>query len=230
MRFGLQKLTLLDFPGKTACTVFNAGCNFACPFCHNGSLVRCDNTLPYSFEDVVSFFKKRVRILDGVCFTGGEPLLFAETLELARIAKELGFLVKLDTNGSFPERLKAAVAGGLVDYVAMDIKASRANYPVVSGCGNYVDKVCESVELLKSNIVEFEFRTTVTGNLHTVEEFAEIGRWIAPAKRYFLQGFVDSGDVLDKENAGMFEVSGNMLYACLEAVKEFVPNAAVRGR
>ena len=230
MRFGLQKLTLLDFPGKTACTVFNAGCNFACPFCHNGSLVRCDNTLPYSFEDVVSFFKKRVRILDGVCFTGGEPLLFAETLELARIAKELGFLVKLDTNGSFPERLQAALDAGLADYVAMDIKSSIANYGKVSGNTACVDKVCESVEILKKSAVEFEFRTTVTGNLHTVEDFDAIGKWIAPAKRYFLQGFEDSGDVLDKENAGMFTVSDDMLKACLDAVKKYIPEAAIRGR
>ena len=229
MRFGLQKLTLLDFPGKAACTVFNAGCNFACPFCHNGSLVRCDSTLPYSMDDVVSFFKKRIRILDGVCFTGGEPLLFAETLELAKIAKELGFLVKLDTNGSFPERLKAAVADKLVDYVAMDIKSSQANYREVCG-RDCVDKVCESVEFLKSCAVEFEFRTTVTGNLHTVEDFAAIGKWIAPVERYFLQPFADSGDVLDGANAGMFAVSDNMLHACLEAAKEFVPNAAVRGR
>ena len=152
MRFGLRKLTLLDFPGKTACTVFNAGCNFACPFCHNGSLVRATDELPFSFEEIVSFFKKRVKILDGVCFTGGEPLLFAETLELAKCAKELGFQVKLDTNGSFPDRLKAAVADKLVDYVAMDIKSSVAKYAKVCGNSAVIDKVCESVEFLKSNI------------------------------------------------------------------------------
>ena len=230
MRFGLRKLTLLDFPGKTACTVFNAGCNFACPFCHNASLVRNSGELPFSFDEVVSFFRKRVNILDGICFTGGEPLLFDETLELMKIAKTLGFQVKLDTNGSFPERLKAAVADGLVDYVAMDIKSSIANYGQVSGNQTCVDKVCESVEYLKSGVVEFEFRTTVTGNLHSVEEFAEIGKWIAPAKRYFLQVFEDSGDVLDRVNAGMFAVSDDMLSACLAAVKEYVPAAEIRGR
>ena len=230
MRFGLRKLTLLDFPGKTACTVFNAGCNFACPFCHNASLVRVTDELPFSFDEVVSFFKKRTGILDGVCFTGGEPLLFAETLELMKQAKELGFQVKLDTNGSFPEKLKAAVEAKLVDYVAMDIKSSVANYGKVSGNQTCVDKVCESVEYLKSNVVEFEFRTTVTGNLHTVEEFAEIGKWIAPAKRYFLQAFEDSGDVLDKANAGMFAVSDDMLAAALEAVRAYIPTAKIRGR
>ena len=230
MRFGLRKLTLLDFPGKTACTVFNAGCNFACPFYHNASLVRNSGELPFSFDEVVSFFRKRVNILDGICFTGGEPLLFDETLELMKIAKTLGFQVKLDTNGSFPERLKAAVADGLVDYVAMDIKSSIANYEKVSGNQTCVDKVCESVEYLKSGVVEFEFRTTVTGNLHSVEDFAEIGKWIAPAKRYFLQVFEDSGDVLDRVNAGMFAVSDDMLSACLAAVKEYVPAAEIRGR
>ena len=230
MRFGLRKLTLLDFPGKTACTVFNSGCNFACPFCHNASLVRHNEDLPFSFEDVVEFFKKRIRILDGVCFTGGEPLLLTETLELAKIAKTLGFLVKLDTNGSFPERLEKVLNEGLADYVAMDIKSSIANYGKVSGNTACVDKVCESVELLKNSSVEFEFRTTVTGNLHTVEDFESIGKWIAPAKRYFLQGFEDSGDVLDKENAGMFAVSDEMLQACLETVKKYIPGAEIRGR
>ena len=230
MRFGLRKLTLLDFPGKTACTVFNAGCNFACPFCHNGSLVRATDELPFSFEEIVSFFKKRVRILDGVCFTGGEPLLFAETLELAKCAKELGFQVKLDTNGSFPDRLKAAVADKLVDYVAMDIKSSVAKYAKVCGNSTVIDKVCESVEFLKSNAVDYEFRTTVTGNLHEVEDFTAIGKWIAPAKRYFLQAYEDSGDVLDRENAGMFAIADEMLKACLAAVKEYVPDAAIRGR
>ena len=230
MRFGLRKLTLLDFPGRTACTVFNSGCNFACPFCHNASLVRYNEDLPFSFDEVVEFFKKRSKILDGVCFTGGEPLMFAETLELAKIAKDLGFLVKLDTNGSFPERLQAALDAGLADYMAMDIKSSIANYGKVSGNTACVDKVCESVEILKNSAVEFEFRTTVTGNLHTVEDFDAIGKWIAPAKRYFLQGFEDSGDVLDKENAGMFTVSDDMLKACLDAVKKYIPEAAIRGR
>ena len=230
MHFGLRKLTLLDFPGKTACTVFNAGCNFACPFCHNASLVQGKGELPFSFDEVVSFFRKRTGILDGVCFTGGEPLLFAETLELMKIAKELGFKVKLDTNGSFPEKLKAAVEAGLVDYVAMDIKSSIANYGKVSGNQHCVDKVCESVEFLKSDPLKFEFRTTVTGNLHTVEDFEGIARWIAPVKRYFLQAFEDSGDVLDKENAGMFAVTDDMLAAFLEAVKKYVPSAEIRGR
>ena len=230
MCFGLQKLTLLDYPGKVACTIFSAGCNFRCPFCHNASLVSGSGELPFAFEDVVSFLQKRRGVLDGVCFTGGEPLLNDAVQELAKIAKNLGYMVKLDTNGSFPEKLQTAIDSTWVDYVAMDIKSSIGRYHLLCGNNRIVDKVQKSVELLKNSNVEFEFRTTVTGNLHRVEDFAEIGRWIAPVKRYFLQPYVDSGDVLDRDNAGNFAVPEAMLKECLAAVQEFVPRAEIRGR
>jgi len=230
MYFGLQKLTLLDYPGKVACTVFSAGCNFRCPFCHNGSLVKGSGTLPFSFEEVESFLKKRAGVLDGVCFTGGEPLLNDAVMDLAKTAKFLGYAVKLDTNGSFPEKLRRAVNAGLVDYVAMDIKSTIERYHLLCGNADVVDKVCESVDLLKSRICDFEFRTTVVGNLHRPEDFARIGKWIAPAQKYFLQPYKDSGDVLDQEHAEMFAVSDAILQECLLAAREFVPQTAIRGR
>lgn len=230
MRFGLQKLTLLDFPGRVACTVFSAGCNFRCPFCHNASLVNVQIPLPYSTDEIRSFLKKRQGVLDGVCFTGGEPLLGDGVIELARAAKELGYQVKVDTNGSFPERLQKILDEKIADYVAMDIKSSPERYEVVCGNVNMLDAVRRSVELLKNSAVPFEFRTTVTGNLHKVEDFAAIGQWIAPVERYFLQGYVDSGDILQQSDAGTFAVSNEMLQACLAEVQKFVPKAAIRGR
>ena len=230
MHFGLQKLTLLDSPGKVACTVFSAGCNFRCPFCHNASLVRGGfSELPFSAEEVLGFLKKRAGVLDGVCFTGGEPLLAAEVPELARQAKELGYAVKLDTNGSLPEKLAEMLESGCVDYVAMDIKSSPERYAVLCGGVDLQKKVARSVELLKSGRVEFEFRTTVTGNLHRVEDFRAIGRWIAPVERYFLQPFADSGDILSGTGSD-YVIDDEMLQQCLAAVRESVPQAAVRGR
>lgn len=230
MHFGLQKLTLLDYPGKVACTVFSAGCNFRCPFCHNASLVRSGSAeLPYSAEEVLEFLKKRAGVLDGVCFTGGEPLLAAEVPALARAAKELGYAVKLDTNGSQPEKLAEMLESGCVDYVAMDIKSSPERYKVLCGGVDLQSKVARSVELLKSSSVEFEFRTTVTGNLHSVEDFRAIGRWIAPVERYFLQPFADSGDILSGAGSD-YVIDDEMLQQCLAAVRESVPLAAVRGR
>ena len=150
MRFGLQKLTLLDFPGLVACTVFTCGCNFACPFCHNASLVKGGIPLPYTLDDIVDFLKKRTGILDGVCITGGEPLMGDGALQLAFEAKKLGFKVKLDTNGSYPERLQEAVDKKLIDYVAMDIKSPREKYSMVCGNDSVLPAVEKSVEILKN--------------------------------------------------------------------------------
>ena len=229
MRFGLQKLTLLDFPGQVACTVFSKGCNFACPFCHNASLVNGVGELPFSEQDIVDFLKKRTGILDGVCFTGGEPLLFDRLFYLAEKARQLGYKVKLDTNGSFPERLKEAVDKKLVDYVAMDIKASPEKYPELCGNAFVLDAVKASVEFLKTAPVEFEFRTTVVNSLHQIGEFAAIGQWIGPVKRYFLQPFADSGDILGGD-ATAYAVSDEFVKACLEELQKYVPAAVIRGR
>ena len=228
MRLGLQKLTLLDYPGLVACTVFSCGCNFRCPFCHNGSLVTADDRALLPAEEVFSFLKKRTGILDGVCFTGGEPLLHAEILDFAAQAKALGYKVKLDTNGSFPDRLAEALASKVVDYVAMDIKNSPAKYAVTCGNEAALPLVERSVELLRSGQTAYEFRTTVTGDLHESSDFAAIGQWISGAPQYFLQPFLASEDVLDKSSD--HAVSSELLDACLAAVRPHVPNAAIRGR
>lgn len=206
---GFQKMTLLDYPGKVACTMFTAGCNLRCPFCHNAFLVtEIDQAQAWDEADLLSYLKKRQGVLDGVCISGGEPLLHADTLDLIRRIKEYDLSVKLDTNGCFPDRLQAAVEEGLVDYVAMDIKNSREKYPLTVGLPDFdVRPVEESVSYLMSGAVDYEFRTTVVAECHTFDDMEKIGSWIKGAKRYFLQNFVDSGHLISPDMHGVDEPS-----------------------
>lgn len=199
--YGFQKTTLLDFPGKVACTVFLGGCNFRCPFCHNSSLVfSSEFPDPVDMDEFFGYIRKRKGILDGVCITGGEPLLLKETLDFLKQIKDEGLSVKLDTNGSFPERLETAVREGLVDYVAMDIKSSRKNYGKAVGIADYdTASVEKSVSFLLEKTVPFEFRTTAVRGIHEKLDFVDIASWIQGADRYYLQSFVKSYRILDKE-------------------------------
>ncbi|MBQ6708359.1 MAG: anaerobic ribonucleoside-triphosphate reductase activating protein [Clostridia bacterium] len=197
---GLQKTTLLDYPGKVACTVFTGGCNFRCPFCQNaGLVVDLSETEEISTDTFFAFLKKRKGILDGVCVSGGEPLLQPDIFDFLREIKALGYSVKFDTNGAYPEKLKKAVDEKLVDCVAMDIKNSLKKYPQTVGIENFdVAPIIESVEFLKSGVVDFEFRTTVVKDFHEKSDFYEIGEWLKGAPKYFLQCFIDSEDVICK--------------------------------
>ena len=198
--YGLQKLTLLDYPGKVACTVFTGGCNFRCPFCHNASLVtHIDPHAVMEEEEFFKFLAKRQGILDGVCVSGGEPLLQEDIEQFIDHIKMLGFLVKLDTNGSFPEVLERLVKDKKVDYVAMDIKNSKAHYGLTAGDVNVpLDKVEKSAAFLMEGHVPYEFRTTVVKELHTKEDFQAIGKWLSKDSPYYLQRFVDSGDLIEE--------------------------------
>ena len=195
---GLQKLTLLDFPGRTACTVFTGGCNFRCPFCHNASLVLRAEEQPFMpEEDFFAFLKKRQGLLDGVCITGGEPTLRPDLPDFMRKIKDLGYSVKLDTNGYRPEILEKIISEGLADYVAMDIKSSPSRYGIVAGIPDIdIGPIRQSVSTLMECRVPFEFRTTVVDELHEPEDFEEIGRWLKGAPQYFVQCFKDSGDII----------------------------------
>lgn len=225
---GIQKLTLLDYPGKVACTVFTAGCNFRCPFCQNSDLVispRLTPTMPT--EDILSFLKKRARMLDGICFTGGEPLLQSDLADFIRRCRDLGLLVKLDTNGNLPGKLRALLEEGLLDYIAMDVKTSPERYGVLAGISEFdVSPVLESVELIKSSGVDHEFRTTVVGDLHTAEDFERIGQWLAGEEKYFLQKFVDSGALIED---GHCPASDGEMRDYLAIVQKYIPNAQLRG-
>ncbi len=224
---GFQKLTLLDFPGKTACTVFTGGCNFRCPFCHNAGLVTKMDAGIISEGEVFEHLKKRQGILDGVAITGGEPLLQGDIEDFLKKVREYGYAIKLDTNGSFSDKLESIIEKGLCDYVAMDIKNSKEKYPETIGIKNFdVAEVVKSVELLKKGRVPFEFRTTVTKNFHTIKDIESIGEWIAGAENYYLQNFVDSGNLIDSTVEG---VSKEAMKEMLEVVKKYVPQADIRG-
>jgi len=225
---GLQKLTLLDYPGKLACTVFLAGCDLRCPFCHNADLVlagRPSDPIPES--ELLAFLKKRRGVLEGVCVTGVEPLLSPDLPALLQKIRALGYAVKLDTNGTFPDRLMQIVAAGLVDYVAMDIKNAPGRYAGTVGVPDFDEApVRRSAAYLLSGAVDCEFRTTVVAQLHTEADFTAIGQWLAGAKRYYLQGFVDSGNLI---GSGLSAAPKAEMERFLAAVKPFIPTVELRG-
>ena len=194
---GLQKMTLLDWPGKVACTVFLGGCDFRCPFCHNSELLSGPMPVLMDQEGLLEFLRKRQGLLDGVCVTGGEPLLRPGLPGLLDGIKNLGFPVKLDTNGNHPDRLVRLWEQGLVDYVAMDVKNSPERYPETVGVpGLDLTPVRDSVAWLLEGHVEYEFRTTAVRQLHDAASFQAIGRWLQGARRYYIQNFVDRDTVL----------------------------------
>ena len=225
---GLQKLTLLDFPGKTAATVFTSGCNFRCPFCHNAGLVtKLDEAQEIAKDEVLSYLKKRAGVLDGVCVTGGEPLLQADIADFLSEIKSMGYKVKLDTNGSFPEKLRELVAAGLCDYVAMDVKNSREKYGETVGFPDFdISAVSESVDFLLSGACDYEFRTTVVRELHTPQDIVKIAEWIKDTRHYYIQTYVDSGDILC---GGYSAYSEPEMLEILENTRLVLPCAVLRG-
>lgn len=225
---GLQKLTLLDYPGKVACTIFFAGCNFRCPFCHNASLVtHIDPEENIPREEVLAFLRKRAGILDGVCITGGEPLLAPDLEAFIREIKALGYEVKLDTNGSNAEKLKHLVKAGIIDYVAMDIKNSPEKYGMTIGIEGYeMSNVMQSAAFLMEGHVPYEFRTTVVREFHKREDFEAIGQWLEGADRYYLQSFVDSGDLIQP---GLRGYTKEIMEQALGIVRQYIPAADLRG-
>ena len=226
---GLQKLTLLDYPGRVACTVFTGGCNFRCPFCHNAPLVLPERLAQDTDEEqVLAFLRKRTGILDGVAITGGEPLIHKEIPSFLEKVKALGFSIKLDTNGSFPEMLESIVKAGLVDRVAMDIKNCPKKYAETIGLKDFdIAPVERSKSFLMEYGIDYEFRTTVVKGIHTEEALLGAAEWIAGAKEYYLQQFKDSGDVIAID--GLSAYDEKEMHALADAVARFVPSVKVRG-
>ncbi len=224
---GLQKLTLLDYPGKVACTVFLAGCNLRCPFCHNSELI--PGSAPAVTDDagLLDFLKKRQGMLDGVAITGGEPLLRPELPELLLRVRDLGYSVKLDTNGTRPEALERILAAGLADYVAMDVKNSPARYAETCGVETVdLGPIRASIELLRAGAADYEFRTTVVDELHDESSFTAIGPMIEGAKRYYLQPFADRDTVAF---AGFHAPGAAALSRYADIVRPFVGAVGIRG-
>ena len=227
---GIQKLTLLDYPGQVACTLFTVGCNMKCPFCHNKDLVFVPENLNYlNPDDVLDFLNKRQGIIDAVCITGGEPLLQEGLLDFLRQVKELNYKVKVDTNGLFPERLKEFIDSGLVDYIAMDIKNTFEKYALTIGLNEseqLIKTIKKSIKYLLDSDIDYEFRTTIVKEYHTKEDLIEIAKYIKDAKNYYLQQFVDSGKCIKE---GLNSYNTEEMQELYESVKEIIPDVQLRG-
>lgn len=231
---GWNKLTLLDYPEHMACTLFTGGCNLRCPFCQNASLVLFPDSQPeIPMEEIWKFLEKRKGVLEGVCVTGGEPTLFADLPDFLAKVQGLGFLVKLDTNGTNAEMLQEILERHLVDYVAMDIKSSPARYAEAAGIpGMDMSSIFASVNFLMHSGIPYEFRTTVMKELHDHDTFLEIARWLEGADAYYLQAFEDSGELVTNfsENPRRFSgYSNDELQAFLDILKPYFKKTGLRG-
>ncbi|MBO5144762.1 MAG: anaerobic ribonucleoside-triphosphate reductase activating protein [Lachnospiraceae bacterium] len=231
---GLNKTTLLDYPNRVAATLFTGGCNFRCPYCHNKDIVRKSESItPVTDNELFSFLKKRCHVLTGVCITGGEPTLYSDLPEFIRRIKELGYLVKLDTNGTNPDMLQALIHDGLIDYCAMDIKNSPDKYGITIGLAPDqaasfdLSPIHASIQLLMTQKrIPYEFRTTIVQELHEENDMCVISEWIAGAEAYFLQSYTDSEGVLCP---GFHAHDEETLRAYAALCKPLIPNVMLRG-
>ncbi|MBR6707237.1 MAG: anaerobic ribonucleoside-triphosphate reductase activating protein [Clostridia bacterium] len=224
---GFQKLTLLDYPGHTACTVFLAGCDLRCPYCHNAGLLDASASPLMDDSELIAFLRKRKGLLDGVAFTGGEPLLHRELPEVMEKIRSMGYRIKLDTNGLHPEALKTVLDGGLADYAAMDIKNSRDKYAASSGVSTVdLSRIDRSITLIMDRAPDYEFRTTVVDQLHDEDSFRDIGPWIRGAGRYFLQAFTDRDSVPFR---GFTAPTAEQMEKYASIVRPFVGEVSLRG-
>lgn len=225
---GLQKVTLIDFPGRISCTVFLSGCNYLCPWCHNPELVLSElikKHSPISSKDFFQFLKERRKLLEGACIGGGEPTIHPDLPEFCQKIKKLGYQIKLDTNGSNPKMLKDLIERKLIDYIAVDIKAPKEKYSEAigfKGCiNNYLlDKIEKSIDILKDGKIDYEFRTTLIPNLLNREDILSIAQWIRPAKRYVLQNF-RAGKTISAEFERTNPFSEEFLFSLKKAITPF---------
>ena len=226
---GYSQLTLLDYPGKLACTIFTGSCNFRCPFCHNASLaVHPDRQPPLDEDKILAHLRSRKSMLEGICVTGGEPTIYSDLPDFLEKLRTTGFLIKLDTNGSNPDMVKEVIDRRLVDYIAMDIKSSPADYAQAIGLESVsMDKIFASVDLIMSSAPDYEFRTTVVDGLHHADDFKQIGKWLAGCKAYYLQQYKDSGDLIAPE--GLSSPSIITLSQYRNILLPDIPNTFIRG-
>ena len=223
---GIDKFSLLDFEDKISCVLFCKPCNFRCPFCHNGTTVlEAETVIP--FEDILEYLESRKGLIDAVVVSGGEPTLMPDLKEKIIKLRELGFLIKLDTNGTNPEVVKDLYESHLIDYVAMDIKNSLKKYPLTVGVKNaYLDKVSQSIQYLMSSGIDYEFRTTLIDEFHDIQDMRELGETIKGAKRLYLQKFVDRESCIQR---GLHEVSKEKAESFIEILKPYIEKVSLRG-
>lgn len=201
---GFNKLTLLNYPDKVACTIFTSGCNLRCPFCHNSGLVTSSYS-EISFDSIYEYLKMRIGILDGVCITGGEPLINSDIKDYIKKIKDLGYLVKVDTNGCNPKLLKELIDKKLVDYIAMDIKNIYSKYDITSGVCVNIDNIKKSISIIENSGIDYEFRTTIVKEFHSIEDIKEILSYISSNSRYYIQNFKNSNDVFNRNLSSFSE-------------------------
>ena len=224
---GLQKLSLVDYDGHIACTIFTPGCNFACPFCHNSLLVTNiqENTFVKK-EEIFSHLKKREGIIDAIVISGGEPTLQPDLVEFIKELRQMPISIKLDTNGTNLAVLKELVENNLIDYVAMDIKNSMEKYPQTIDREIEISKIKDTISYIMNSGIDYEFRTTLVKNFHTEKDIEDIGKLLKGAKKYCLQKFVDNDNCIGK---GLVEIPKTEALAMQEMVKKYIPNTILRG-
>ncbi len=228
---GFQKVTLIDYPEKIASTIFIFGCNFKCGFCHNPELVVKENNGEYSKKEILEYLEKRKKYIEGVCITGGEPLLTIDT-DFLRSIKQIGYQIKLDTNGSFPERLKGLIEGKLIDFVAMDIKSTKEKYNSITNTNADIKKIEESIKII-SRLKEYEFRTTVIEDLHTKEDVKKIAKWLneiaqRKPKKYILQGFKNNRKFIDENFNSKKDTTKNYLEELKKETTDYFESVEIR--
>lgn len=222
---GFQKLSLVDFDGHISATIFVSGCNFACPFCHNAGLVKGSEPV-IDEEEILGYLRQRFGLLDSVCISGGEPTLYADLPEFITKVKQIGYEIKLDTNGTNPDMIKYLVENKLIDYIAMDIKNSYDNYPKTIGKNFDIDIIKQSINYIMTCGIDYEFRTTLVSQLHTFDDIKKISKMIKGAKRYSLQKFEDSGNCIA---SNLTEVSKDDANMYLGYLMDFIPHTKLRG-
>ncbi len=229
MKFGgLQKTSLLDFPDKLSAIVWTVGCDFRCPFCYNKDLV-LGNSGTISEEEILSFLKKRKEMLEGLVITGGEPLMHKDITNFLEQVKKLGYLIKIDTNGSYPKKLQEIIDKKLVDYLDMDVKAPRKKYDKLIGVKTDIKKIEQSIKIIKNSGVDYEFKTTVVPELLTKEDIIEIAKWLEGAKKYYLQQFKSSSPMISSKLDNVAPYSKKYLTEILEEIRPFFKNCDIRG-
>ena len=222
---GIQKLSLVDYEGKTACTVFTSGCNFKCPFCHNSGLAY-GKEQELNINDILDYLSKRKTLLDAVCISGGEPTLHSDLPEFIKVIKDMGYLIKLDSNGTNPDMIKTLVENKLIDYIAMDIKNSYTNYNTISGCNVHIDNIKQSIKYVMNSGIDYEFRTTLVQEFHTTDDIIEISNMISGAKKYYLQKFKDNENCI---SSGLNEIPKAKALEYQKILQEKIPNTYLRG-
>ena len=225
---GLQKTSLIDYPNCISAIIWTVGCNFRCPFCYNKNLV-LGNTETYKEEEILSFLNKRKGLLEAMVITGGEPLLQEDIVDFAIEIKKLGYLLKIDTNGCYPKKLKELIDKKLVDYIAMDIKAPKEKYDELTGIKTDLEKIEKSIEIIKTSAPDYEFRTTFVPQLLKKEDIIEIAKWLKGAKNYYLQQFKNNPPFISQKFNDLIPYSKEYLIETYNEIKSYFKKSDIRG-